>query len=229
MNAKTIFTFAGGVVTGLIIGVLLFSGGGSGGPGSPAPVAPPQPQVDRIKLQGEITQLEGMIKEDPQNYQAWKTLGDSYFDIQEPQKSISAYRKALELDDSDPNVWTDLGVMYRRVGDFTKAIEAFDAAIERGPSHTISRLNKGVVYVFDLREYDKGIAAWEDFLRLQPSGPQADQVRQQLEQARSMRGAAETGAGLPPDHPPIEGAGQTEGGGAPPSDPSTYFPKPDQN
>jgi len=227
MNAKMIFTFLGGVLVGMFLGVSLFSGGGgSQGPAVPTPVTP-QPQVDRIRIQREITQLETMLKEDPGNYQAWKKLGDGYFDIEEPGKSIEAYRKALALDDSDPNVWTDMGVMYRRTGDSAKALESFDRAIEKGPNHTISRLNKGVVYVYDLQEFDKGIAAWEDFLRLQPSGPQADQVRQQIEQARVAKAAREGGGSLPPDHPPIEGAGQP-GGEAAPGDPSSYFPKPGQ-
>jgi len=121
-----------------------------------------------------------------------------------------------------------MGVMYRRVGDFTKAIESFDKAIEKSPSHTISRMNKGVVYVFDLRDYDKGIAAWEDFLKVQATGPQADQIRAQLEQAKVMRAAAQGEGGLPPDHPAIGDSPQPAGGEAPPPDPSSYFPKPDQ-
>jgi len=231
MDAKTVFTFAGGVVLGLIIGVLIFGGGPSGG-GSPVAtsVAPQQPQVDKIKLQREISQLEELIKTDPKNYQAWKQMADKLFDIGEPADSIKAYSTALDLDDSDPNVWTDMGVMYRQVGDFTKALEAFDTAIERGPNHTISRLNRGVVLVYDLQRVDEGIAAWESFLKLQPTGPQADDVRNRIAAVRQQPAPAlPAGASgeLPPDHPPLEGgaAGQPapESGSG---DPAGYFPKP---
>ena len=231
MNAKTIFTFAGGVVTGLILGALIFSGG-------PAPVtqstgqqAQPQPQqsqVDKIQVQREIAQLEGLVKNDPQNYNAWKALGDNYFDIELFQKSIDSYRKALDINNADPNVWTDMGVMYRKLGDFTKALESFEEAIQRGPNHTVSRLNKGVVYIYDLKDMEKGIAAWEDFLRVSPSGQQADQIRVELEKLRGSGpptgGPIPTDTELPPDHPPLEG----QGGAPAPANPSGYFPKPGQ-
>jgi cytochrome c-type biogenesis protein CcmH/NrfG len=225
MNAKTIFTFAGGVVTGLILGVMIFSGGSSQVSQAPRPQAPQQPQVDKIKLQREIAQLEGLVKNDPGNYQAWKKLGDNYFDVDLPSKSIEAYRKALAIDNKDPNVWTDMGIMYRKVGDFTKAIESFDDAIERDPNHVNSRLNKGVVYIYDLQDLPKGIAAWEGALSVQTAGPQADRIRAELEQVK-RRYAAQTSGELPPDHPPLEGQ---QGASAPaPADPSGYFPKPEQ-
>jgi cytochrome c-type biogenesis protein CcmH/NrfG len=230
MDAKTIFTFAGGVVVGLILGVLIFSGGPSTSsrPAGQQAQPQPQPQVNKIALQREIAQLEGIVKSDPQNYQAWKKLGDNYFDTELFQKSVDSYRKALAIDDRSPDVWTDMGVMYRRLGDFTKALESFDEAIKRGPNHTVSRLNKGVVYINDLNDLEKGIAAWEDFLRVEPTGQRADQIRGQLEQIRaSMGGPAgpiPTDTELPPDHPPLEG----QGGAPAPANPEGYFPKPGQ-
>jgi tetratricopeptide (TPR) repeat protein len=209
MDAKTVFTFAGGMVAGLILGVFIFSGP-SPAPSGFAPGPPPQqPQVDMVKLQRDIAQLEQIAKSDPGNYQAWKKLGDNYFDIGEQRKSIAAYRKALDIDDSDPNVLTDMGVMYRQLGEYSKALENFQAAAEKAPSHSVSRLNIGVVYVNDLKDYGKGIVAWEDFLRVEPTGARADSIRAQLEQIKQMVAA--------------------QGGGAPPpGDPATYFPKPDQ-
>ena len=221
MNAKTIFTFAGGVITGLILGAWLFSGPSSQVSQAPTPVTPTQ--VDTIRLQQEVTQLEGLVKNDPENYQAWKKMGDNLFDIGEFQRSVDAYNTALALDGSDPNVWTDMGVMYRRLGTPEKALESFDEAIKRDPNHTVSRLNKGVVYIYDLNDIDKGVAAWEDFLRVQPSGPQADNIRGELEKLGRMKATRESGD-LPPDHPTVPSEpGSGSGGG----DPSGYFPKPE--
>ena len=215
MDAKTVFTFVGGMVAGMILWALIFSGP-SPTPSGFAPGPPSQqtqqPQVDMVKLQRDIAQLEQIAKSDPGNYQAWKKLGDNYFDIGEQRKSVAAYRKALDIDDSDPNVWTDMGVMYRRLGDFPKALESFQTGAEKGPNHSVSRLNIGVVYVNDLKDYAKGIAAWEDCRRVEPAGAGADSSRERLGQIRRMRAA------------------QSGGGGAPPAggDPATDFPKPDQ-
>jgi cytochrome c-type biogenesis protein CcmH/NrfG len=225
MNAKTVFTFAGGMVVGMILWALIFSGPSPAPSGyAPAPAPQQQPQVDVVKLQRDIAQLEQIAKSDPGNYQAWKKLGDNYFDIGEQRKSIAAYRKALDIDGSDPNVLTDMGVMYRQLGEFSKALESFQAAAEKAPSHSVSRLNIGVVYVNDLKDYAKGIAAWEDFLRVEPTGARADSIRAQLVQIKQMLAAQGGDAGLPPDHPDLG-----ESGAAPaPGNPATYFPKPDQ-
>jgi len=226
MSAKTIFTFFGGVVTGLVLGVWLFAGPSSEVTQVPQPVAPNQPQVDKIKLQQDISRLEGLLKSDPGNYQAWKKLGDSYFDIEQPSRSVEAYRKALAVDDGDPNVWTDMGVMYRKLGDPTKALESFDEAIKRGPTHSVSRLNKGVVYIYDLNDVEKGIAAWEDFLELQPSGTQADNIRAELQQLKVRQGLQESGGELPEGHPSLDSQEPAPGSGG--TDPAGYFPKPEQ-
>jgi tetratricopeptide (TPR) repeat protein len=225
MDAKTVFTFAGGMVAGLILGVLIFSGPSPTSSGRPGPAPPPQQaQVDMVKLQRDIAQLEEIAKGDPGNYQAWKRLGDNYFDIGEQRKSIEAYRKALDIDGSDPNVITDMGVMYRQLGEFSKALESFQAAAEKAPSHSISRLNIGVVYVNDLKDYAKGVAAWEDYLRVETNGARADSIREQLRQIKQMLAAQAGEVDLPPDHPDL---GES-GGAPPPGDPATYFPKPDQ-
>ena len=235
MNAKTVFTFFGGVVVGLILGAWLFSGSSTQVSGGPAPPpAPQQQQVDVMRLQKEIDQLEKLVASDAQNYQAWKRLGDNLFDIGEQGRSIEAYRTALAIDDGDPNVWTDMGVMYRRTNNPAKAIEAFAAALAKNPNHTVALLNTGVVYVNDLGDLAKGVEAWEKFLEIQPSGPQADGIRQEVERARQMMGAKQGLVDLPADHPEIPstpapgGAAPSPGGAAAPADPSSYFPKPDQ-
>lgn len=228
MDAKTVFTFFGGMIAGLILGVMIFGGGPSGGGGS-APVATPappqQPQVDRIKMQRQIAQLEELVKTDPGNYQAWKSMGNSLFDIGEHARAVEAYRKALAIDGSDPNVWTDMGIMYRQLSQYDKALEAFEKAAEIGPNHPMSRLNKGIVLYFDLKKTDEAIAAWEDVLRVQPAGPQADNARQLIAQAGQTAPPAQTAppipadfkGDLPADHPPTDGGGE----------PSGYFPKPE--
>jgi len=185
--------FAGGLVAGLILGVVVMNvlGGPGGGARSsaPAPVTPAQQQApDRIRLTREVAQLEELVKGDPGNYKAWVQLGNNLFDLHESQRSIDAYRKALAINGSDPNVWTDLGVMYRDLKNFPQAISSFRKATSLSATHPESRLNLGVVYLNDLNDYKNAIAAWEDFLRVEPSGQRAESIRQQIEQMRGMAG-----------------------------------------
>ena len=105
----------------------------------------------------------------PTNADAWKQLGNVYFDTGNSAKAIRAYEKSLELSPGNPNVLTDLGVMYRRNGQPGKALEAFNEAIAIAPSHEQSRFNKGIVLLNDMNDREGAIKAWEDLLKVNPS------------------------------------------------------------
>jgi cytochrome c-type biogenesis protein CcmH/NrfG len=129
-------------------------------PGQSAPMQP-QPQAATPADSDRIAALERQTEANPGDSKAWTELGNAYFDASQFEKSISAYRKSLELDPGNPNVWTDMGVMYRRNGKPEDAIKAFDQAIAADPKHEVSRMNKGIVLLHDLNDFDGAIRAWE--------------------------------------------------------------------
>ena len=134
-------------------------------PSAPAQMGTPAPSPadsDRIAA------LERQTQADPGNAKAWTDLGNAYFDSNQFEASISAYRKSLELNPNNANVWTDMGVMYRRNGKPEEAIKAFDQAIAVDPKHEISRMNKGIVLLHDLNDIKGAIEAWEGLLVINP-------------------------------------------------------------
>lgn len=137
-----------------------------------------------------ITDLEAQLTSNPNNFQLWTQLGNLYYDTGQPEKAIKAYSRSLELHTGDANLLTDLGVMYRRVGQPKKALEYFDRAIAVDPKHEPSRLNKGIVLVYDLHEPAKAIVVWEDLLRIDPNAKTAsgDTVRDLIEEVKSEQG-----------------------------------------
>ena len=184
-----------GFIAGLVVGVVImnFAGctGSSGGAG-PAPRRPSpagsSSGPDRIKLSRDIAQLEDIVKKDPKNYQALVQIGNDYFDLGEAQKSVDAYSKALAIKGDDPNVLTDMGVMYRQLKDFPKALAAFRKAAAASPTHPQSRMNIGVVLMHDLNDPKGAIAAWEDYLRVAPNDPNAENIRRSIEELRGTGG-----------------------------------------
>ena len=182
-----------GFIAGLVVGVVImnFTGstgttGGPGGSGAPAPITGGQEQgPDRIKLSRDIAQLEDIVKKDPGNYGAWVQIGNDYFDLGEAQKSVDAYGKALAIKDGDPNVLTDQGIMYRQLKEFPKALAAFRKAAAARPTHPQSRMNIGVVLMHDLNDPKGAIAAWEDYLRVAPNDPNAENIRRSVEELKS--------------------------------------------
>jgi cytochrome c-type biogenesis protein CcmH/NrfG len=121
-----------------------------------------------------IAQLEDMVTRDPKDYQSWIKLGHHYYDTDQPEKAIQAYTQSLTLHSGDANLLTDLGVMYRATGQKEKAIESFDKARAMDPKHEPSRLNKGIVMLFDLNDPAGAIASWEELLRLNPEAKMTD-------------------------------------------------------
>ena len=141
-----------------------------------APTATGEQAAQQIpKEQAEaIAQLEGAVTSQPNDYQAWIRLGHLYFDTHQPEKAIQAYTRSIELHPPDANLLTDLGVMYRNTEQKEKAIESFDRARQLDPQHEPSRLNKGIVQLFDLNDPQGAIASWEELLRLNPEAKMTD-------------------------------------------------------
>ena len=162
-------------------------------PGQPAPS--PAQATDSGKA-SMIASLEKETRSNPGNLEAWVELGNSYFDSNQYEKAIGAYRKALEINPDNANVWTDMGVMYRRNGNPQEAIKAFDKAIEADPKHEVSRMNKGIVLLHDLKDADSAIKAWEGLLEVNPvamapTGRSVDEMIQQIKKQMNQQGGAQ--------------------------------------
>ncbi len=152
----------------------------------PAPQAPAPDQGGAVPVDAaeQITAASQVVQRDPKNREAWIALGNLYFDTRQPQKSIDAYARALELKPDDPNVLTDQGVMFRAAGAFDKAVANFQKANQLEPGHLQSLYNLGVVYAFDLKDVPKAEEAWNKLIAIAPSSENAAQARQALAQLK---------------------------------------------
>ena len=180
-----IVAFVAGFIVGAVSGIKFYSterGGdrsaqtGEAGQGSGA----------RPVSAEEIGRLEAIVSKEPTNLQALVTLGNLYFDSNQYQKAIDVYERSLAIDPKNPDVRTDLGIMYRAVKDYDRAVKEFREAARIDPSHKNSRFNLGVVLQNDKKDIQGAIAAWEDFLRVEPSGERATSVRGEIEQLKNL-------------------------------------------
>ena len=186
----TLLALAVGFFGGVMFAVLKSDSGTV--PGRPQ-AHEPQAQFATPARTNMIASLEDETAKNPQNTKAWVQLGNEYFDSDQYEKAIWAYRKSLELEPNRANVWTDLGVMYRRSGKSQEALQAFDKAIEADPKHEPSRLNKGIVLLHDMQDFDGAIAAWEALLAVNPiamapTGRSVDEMIQQMKKQRGQMG-----------------------------------------
>ena len=182
----TLLALAVGFFGGVMFGV--FKTDTAEMPGRPAPSSSKATDSGQASM---IAALEKETRSNPGNLEAWIELGNSYFDSNQYEKAIGAYTKALEISPNNANVWTDMGVMYRRNGNPQEAINAFDKAIEADPKHEVSRMNKGIVLLHDLKDTDGAIEAWEGLLEVNPvamapTGRSVDEMVQQMKKQNNQ-------------------------------------------
>jgi tetratricopeptide (TPR) repeat protein len=147
---------------------------------SSAPAAPP------ADVQKQIDTLQSILKDDPKNLNALIQMGNLYFDAEQFNQAIETYSKVLQIEPKNADVRTDLGIMYRKKGDYDRAIAEFKKAAEVNPKHVNSRYNLGIILLHDKQDIKGAIRAWEDFLRVEPTGPRADNIRNQMDKMKAM-------------------------------------------
>ena len=177
-----------GFLSGIVFSIYKTPAGGG-----TATVATGQPQAQAAKLTAEQTQqllqLELAVQKNPNNIEAWTTLGHLYFDSDQPDKAINAYNKSLALAPNNPDVLTDLGVMYRRAGNPQQAIASFDKAIAVNAKHETARFNKGIVLLYDLKDQPGAIAAWQGLVSLNPmaTAPNGQLISEMLKEMQDKK------------------------------------------
>ena len=175
MNKESTLIAVVALLVGLLGGYLIFSISNAGK--VQQPVSQVQPGGLPVDNSQRIAQAEKIVAEDPKNVNAWISLGNDYFDTDQPQKAINAYSKALEINPNNPNVLTDQGIMYRRIGWYDKALANFAKASGYDPKHVQSLFNTGLVYALDLKDHVKARPYWKKVLEIEPNGASAQQIK----------------------------------------------------
>jgi len=188
LNRNTWLGVGAGLLAGFLLGYFLGSSHGSASAIVPAPATPTAPPggMAALQVQQQMFMAQQAVEQDPANLQAWIALGNGYFDLHQPQKSIEAYGKALELDPKNPDVLTDQGVMYREIKAFDKAIANFEKANKLNPTHVQSLYNLGIVYAHDMNASAKAIKIWTRVIEIAPTSQQAELSRKAIEEFKKQ-------------------------------------------
>jgi len=182
LNRNLLSGLAIGVFAGFLAGYFVGASHGGDAPAvaaapAPAPAPPGPPRPNPLELQDRITAAKQVLAADPNNAQAWITLGNDYFDSQQAQNAVDAYARALVLAPGNPDVLTDQGVMYRQLQDYAKAVADFKLANRLDPKHLQSLFNLGIVYAADLKQPAEAVKAWNRIIATDPANPLAEQAR----------------------------------------------------
>ncbi len=180
MKKESILIAVVALVVGFLGGYLIGTMSTTGNAPLEAPGIPPG-SGSPTDYSRRITEGEKIVAREPRNLNAWISLGNDYFDTEQAQKAINAYGKALEIQPNNPNVLTDQGVMFRKIGWYDKAIANFEKAQKIEPNHLQSLYNMGIVYATDLKQPDKAVTVWNQYLKLDPGSATAVQIKGMLD------------------------------------------------
>ena len=114
---------------------------------------------------------------DPGNAQAHFNLGYSYDRLRMYEEAIAEYRKAVQVKPDYLKAYSNLGAIYKQKRWYGKAIASFRKALEIDPNYAHAHLGLGSIYAEGLYDRQKAIYHYTQYLRLDPQGPFAPQVR----------------------------------------------------
>jgi tetratricopeptide (TPR) repeat protein len=155
----------------------------SQGQGGQQVVTPPA----AVKNPDEIRQLESLARANPNNKDAWITLGNAQMDSQRYAEAIISYQRALDLDPKNVDVRVDMGTCYRGVGQPERALEEYKRALKFNPRHANAYRNTGVVLANDLHRNAEAAKAFEKYLEIYPGAPDAAQIQVQIQSLKAAK------------------------------------------
>src|SRR5271169_1317582 len=153
------------------------------GCGQPSLAADP---VARQKL----SDLEAAVAKEPKNADLLVQLGNTAYDVEDWNKAVESYERALKLRDADPNVLTDLGVAYRNIGNVDKALAMFTQASAKDPNHWPAQFNLAIVYGIDKGDTKKALEILAKLRKEHPEIPALDRLMEELQQRSKGRSRA---------------------------------------
>ncbi len=193
MNRSFLVGGAVGLAIGLFVAIISYQVGKAGRltrapePIVAAPIAdePAAPQVPP-GLPEDLAELLRRVQANPKDRAAWITLGNAFFDANQPEPAIQAYERALQLEPNDPDVITDQGVMYVALRKYDKALANFQKANKLDPNHRQSLFNMGVAYD-GLDDPERAEEVWKKVIASAPDSPDAARAREMIEELRARR------------------------------------------
>jgi tetratricopeptide (TPR) repeat protein len=134
-------------------------------------------------------ELEKAVQLDPNSFLALAALGAAYNTQHRFDDALRTLQSALRL---APNSWQahlQMAQAYLGKGDYAAALRSVDQALALAPpdSYSQTHLLRAEV-LLGLKEYEEAAGEYEQFLRRQPQGTEAAQVRQALNHARTLAG-----------------------------------------
>jgi tetratricopeptide (TPR) repeat protein len=154
------------------------------------------------RLADAVDQAEGLLKLDPANLDARRTLAQIYvhlatgdtpnakMDENYLHKAIEQYRKVTEQAPKDAESWSYLGRLYRASSDSVAAEKAFNSALQAEPDNEDALMGLAAVYA-DTGDSAKALEKLKTLTDKSPNERTLGVLAQQYESMKDFKSAAE--------------------------------------
>ena len=102
----------------------------------------------------------------------WNGMGLALDKLDRYEESVTAYKKASEIDPGSYGAWTNLGLSYSRANRHNEAINAYTHAIKLQPDSYETITNKALELSM-LEKYSEAFTTIEKAIKIKPDYPQA--------------------------------------------------------
>lgn len=150
--------------------------------GMPVAAAPVPRETQAATVEDVITRLEHQVDDTPDDAEAWRTLGWSYFQRDRYADAVSALRRATFIDPTNARTFSFLGEALLELRKDTRTMphearSAFDTALRLDPKDARARYYRAVGW--DLAgEHRRAIRGWLALLQdTPPDAPYVPDIR----------------------------------------------------
>lgn len=149
-------------------------------------INPQNPDKPAMSMAKAVEILEGKLKEQPDNMEGWVMLGRSYMVLNRPADAVSAFEKAVAIDDTEPSVLLQLAdaLGTSNGGKLTgRPAQLIDQALQKDPANLMGLWLAGMA-AKQGGDNSKAIDYWNKVLaRLDPKSEEHAEVQELIAQA----------------------------------------------
>jgi tetratricopeptide (TPR) repeat protein len=130
-------------------------------------------------MRAMLRSLQLVLAKDPQDANAWTTLGTLYVDMGKPDEALASYDKAITAEPGFANAHFNKGNLLSRQNRLDKAAESYRAAVGYDENHVGAWFSLYVVH-HRSRQWEAALDALERFAKLQPENPAGPLARAEV-------------------------------------------------
>jgi Flp pilus assembly protein TadD len=148
----------------------------------------------RLYGEGDVAAAEETFQRalllDRDQPRTWNYLGGIFFRKGDFDSALQHFKQALLLNPGDARACNNIATTYDHLEEHEKAKAFYIRTIKIDWKYPLPYRNLGVLYATHLRKPELARRFWNRFLKLVPSGPEAEAVRRELEELEKRESEA---------------------------------------